>query len=246
MEPDEYEAMYRLEDSLWWYRGMATIMRGLFSRYLPARNDLHVLDCGAGTGGSLSLLSHLGDVTAFDASDLAIALYRRRRSGRILQASIDAVPVADASFDVATAFDVLYALDPQQEARALDGIARVLRPGGVFFWREPAYMWLFGPHDVAVHAKHRYTATELRQRLQRHGLRPLRVSYANTLLFPVAVARRLAARLLARNAAPHSDVQPVGEPLNGLLARILGLEAPLISRFGLPFGLSVIAVARKE
>ncbi|HEX5369974.1 MAG TPA: class I SAM-dependent methyltransferase [Dehalococcoidia bacterium] len=246
MEPEEYDAMYRLEDSLWWYRGMATISRSLLERFLPPRNDLRVLDCGAGTGGSLSLLSPHGEVTAFDASRLALDLYRRRRSGRIVQAGVEAAPFAESSFDLATAFDVLYALDPEAESHALDGIAHLLRPGGVFLWREPAYMWLYGPHDVAVHGKHRYTASELRQRLQRHGLRPLRVSYANTLLFPIAVARRLAAKLFGRNATPHSDVQPVGEPLNSLLARILSLEAPLVTRCGLPFGLSVIAVARKE
>jgi ubiquinone/menaquinone biosynthesis C-methylase UbiE len=246
VEPEEYEAMYRLEDDLWWYRGMAAITRSLFERFLPDRNDLRVLDCGAGTGGSLKLLSRLGEVTAFDASRLALDLYRRRAGGRIVEASVEAIPFAAASFDVATAFDVLYALEPEAEARALDEVARVLRPGGVFLWREPAFMFLFGPHDVAVHGKHRYTAAELRQRLQRHGLRPLRLSYANTLLFPVAVARRLAAKLLSRDAAPRSDVRPVAEPLNTLLARILRLEAPLVARAGLPFGLSVIAVARKE
>jgi SAM-dependent methyltransferase len=246
LEAEEYEAMYRLEDTLWWYRGMAEITNSLIERFLPTAGGLHVLDCGAGTGGSLKLLSRLGDVCAFDASRLALDLYRRRRGGSIVQASVDAIPFADASFDVATAFDVLYSLDAETESRGLDEVARVLKPGGVFLWREPAYMFLYGPHDVAVHGKHRYTASELRGRLQRHGLRPLRLSYANTLLFPVAVARRLAAKLLSRDATPRSDVRAVSEPLNTLLAKVLGFEAPLIARAGLPFGLSVIGVARKQ
>ena len=237
--------MYQLEDSLWWYRGQRAIARRLLNRFLPPRSQRSILDCGSGTGGSLALLRDFGEVTSLEASSQAVALQVRRGSSRLVQASAASMPFDDASFDVVTVFDVFYSLDDADEARALREIARVLKPGGQLLWREPALTFLFGPHDVATHGRRRYTAGGLRDRLRRVGLQPLRLSYANSLLLPVAIARRMLAKLQPEDASPRSDVRPVPEPLNGVLARLLSWEAPLIERFGLPVGLSVMALAQK-
>jgi len=67
-------------------------------------------------------------------------------------------------------------------------------------------------------------------------------SYANCFLFPLAPAKRLLER---KDPAGCIDLwQPPG-PINALLGALLGLEATPIARFGLPWGLSVVAVARK-
>jgi SAM-dependent methyltransferase len=248
MEPIEYEAMYELEDTLWWYRGQRKMTAALFDKFMPAAGTrpLRILDCGAGTGGSLQLLSPLGDVYGFDFSDLAVDLYRRRESGHVAQASVSAIPFADATFDLVTAFDLLTAFDPPEHEDGLREMARVTKPGGYVFWREAAFMFLYGPHDLAGHVRHRYNARELRQGMEKHGLRPLRVSYSNTFLFPVAAARRLTGKLRGLKGSPRSDVRPVPAPLNSVLTAVLGLEAPLVAKTGLPFGLSVLALAQKQ
>ena len=82
-------------------------------------------------------------------------------------------------------------------------------------------------------------------KLKRSGLTPVRLSYANMFLFPVAVAKRLSERLFS----PHqtgSDLTLDPGPLNGVLRSILSAEAPLVSTVGLPFGLTVVALARKD
>jgi len=43
-----------------------------------------------------------------------------------------------------------------------------------------------------------------------------------------------------------SDLTLDPGPLNGTLRSILSAEAPLISAVGLPFGLTVVALARRE
>jgi len=238
--------MYRLEDTLWWYRGQRKITQALFDRFLPrGRSPLRILDCGAGSGGSLRLLAPLGQVTAFDLSHLAAAFYNQRQGGRIARASVEAIPFPDGAFDLVTVFDVLAILSPDQEARALRELSRVIKPGGYLFWREPAFMFLHGPHDHATHVQHRYTKREMAERLDCMGLCPLRLSYSNTILFPIAFARRMLARLRPAAGPPRSDVRPVPEPLNSILAAVLSAEAPLVARFGLPLGLSVLALARK-
>lgn len=246
MEPYEYEAMYRLEDNLWWYMGMRHISDSLFRKFLPIQEGLKILDVGAGSGGSLPLLRPFGEVTAFDFSPMAVRFYRNREAGGVAQASAAAIPFRDHAFDLVTVFDVLATLDNQDEQLALGEIARVLKPGGFLFWREPALMFLYGPHDQATHVHRRYTTGAFRSRLTAQGLQPVRLSYANMLLFPVAAVRRLVAKKLSRPEQPRSDVREVPDPLNAVLTRVLSLEAPLLERAALPIGLSVLTLARKS
>jgi hypothetical protein len=75
-------------------------------------------------------------------------------------------------------------------------------------------------------------------------LRAVTISYANMLLFLPALVKRLVEQRFPPRI-PRSDLQvPVG-PLNDLLCAILSIEAPLVARGGLPFGLSVIALGQK-
>ena len=67
MDPAEYDYMFKLEDSLWWFVGMRRITTGLLRRSLTGRpRPLSVLDAGCGTGGSLKQLQGFGEVAAFD------------------------------------------------------------------------------------------------------------------------------------------------------------------------------------
>ncbi|HLF70746.1 MAG TPA: methyltransferase domain-containing protein [Dehalococcoidia bacterium] len=234
--------MYQLEDHLWWYVGMRRICDKILRRHLEQTQGLEVLDAGCGTGGSLALLERFGRVTAFDVYPRAAQLTEGRRAGRVAVASIDAMPYADASFDLVTSFEVVCQLEPASEERALRELARVLRPGGTLLVRVPAFQMLYGPHDATVQTKHRYTAPEMARKLEKVGLRPVQTTYANMLLLPVAVVRRLAAKLLG---ARGSDVRPVPAPLNAALQAVLKFEGDLLERHNLPIGLSVIALATK-
>lgn len=241
MEPAEYEYMFRLEDTYWWYVGMRRIADRLVRRDLiDGKRALRVLDAGAGTGGSLRLLERYGEVTAFDFEPAAARMFATREKGRICVASIDSMPFAGGSFDLITSFDVLCQLSAEQERPAIAELLRVLKPGGGLLLRVPAFQFLYGRHDIAVHSTHRYSAGEITCKLEDAGFRDVKTTYANTLLFPVAVARRL---LTARGG--DSDVRPLPVPLNAALKAILSAEAPVISRVRLPFGLSVFATARK-
>jgi ubiquinone/menaquinone biosynthesis C-methylase UbiE len=245
LDPAEYDYMFRLEDNLWWYVGMRRIVETLLRRRLGAHTGgLMVLDAGCGTGGSLKQLRGFGEVIAFDFYPQAAALSATRDGGRVLVASIDAIPARDASFDLVTAFDVVCQLPARQEEAALAEIARVLKPGGTALVRVPAYQALYGPHDATLQTAHRYTAPEVARKLAKAGLRDVSTTYANTLLFPLAAARRILAKLISEDSR-QSDVRPLPRPLNSAFLAILTLEARLLRYARLPFGLSVIALATK-
>ena len=117
-------------------------------------------------------------------------------------------------------------------------------PEALLLVRVPALKVLWGAHDEAVHSRHRYTKGELRALLEAAGLEVLRLSYCNSILFPLLLVRRTLDRLASRHG---SDVEFLPSPLEWMFRHFLLVEAALI-RYGLslPVGASVVALARKR
>lgn len=243
MNPQEYANIYQHEDHHWWYRGMWRISAALLAQHCPAPwGGWRVLDAGCGTGGVLSRLAPYGARVGIDVSALALGFARCRGHRCLAQATVEALPFPDATFDLVVSFDVLQHAAIADDRHACAELARVLRPGGWLLLRLPAYDWLRSAHDAFVHTRHRYTADEVRTLVAATGLRLRRLTYANTLLFPLIAVQRLLARL---NAEARSDVTPLPRPLNGLLEAVLVAEARWLRARSFPFGLTVIALAQK-
>lgn len=243
MERSQYELMFRREERHWWYLAMRRITEALLARYFrPCSARPEILDAGCGSGGTTAWLSRWGRVWGVDIAPEALRLARRRGLDRLLRASIEALPFPDASFDLLTSFDVLYHLQVGDDQRALAEFRRVLRPGGLAIVRVPAHNWLRGAHDHAVHTRHRYSRRELAEKLRAAGFQIERISYANGLLFPFAPAKRL---LEGSRPAGCTDLWQPPRLVNALLSGLVSLEAGPIVHYGLPWGLSVVAAARK-
>lgn len=256
MKPEEYEVMYRVEDAHWWYRGMETITRAILDRAMGRGHGFRILDAGCGTGAVMGYLADYGEVTGFDFASEALRFCRKRGRDRLNCASVMALPYRDGSFDLVTSFDVLCERAVDDEA-ALREFNRVLSPprppsdgerpggGGYLLLRLPAYNWLRGRHDEAVYIQHRYHASELAGKLRRAGFEVKHISYANMLLFPAALLKRASERLMSGRQA-GSDLTIGFGALNTPMQWILSLEAPLVARTRLPFGLTVVALAQKR
>lgn len=235
--------MYRLEDTHWWYVGMKRIVHNLLEGFFRERSGPRILDAGCGTGGMLDYLNKQGQAFGLDASPEAIGFCGERGLRRIVQGSVVAIPFEDSSFDLVVSFDVLYHRAVRDDSRALEEFHRVLKTNGRALLRLPAFNWLRGSHDEAVHTRQRYRASEVRGKLARAGFQVERVTYANSILFPVAVAKR--AFEMAFRVHGGSDVKPTSPLLNGALTGVLGLEAELVRHTSLPWGLSVLALGKK-
>lgn len=95
-----------------------------------------VLDVGCGAGLLSNPMSEWGlEVTGLDASAESLRIAQKfDTTGRVKYVPGDAyaLPFADRSFDAVTAMDFLeHVSEPE---RVLDEVARVLRPGGLFFY----------------------------------------------------------------------------------------------------------------
>ena len=251
MNAAEYEAMYRVEDTLWWYVGMRRIGEALLDRRLQP--GLRILDAGAGTGGNLRWLARFGTAYGIDVAPEALHFCLARSLSTVALASVTDLPYPDETFDLVTSFDVIYHLGVSDDVAALREAARVLRAGGTLLVRVPAFDALRSAHDAAVHTRQRYTLGELCAKVERAGLRVRRATYANSLLFPLAAASRLAARLPlsirervgATEHADRSDVRPTTPLANALFGAALDAEAALLARWDLPIGLSAFVVAER-
>jgi SAM-dependent methyltransferase len=243
LNPEEYARMAELEGVQWWYAGMRRIANALLAPLLTedSGRPRRILDAGCGTGWNLVELGKFGEICGVDLSPLAV-LATRRRGSQVAQADLLELPYSSSSFDLVTSFDVLYHAWVKDDARAVRELARVMKPGGLILVKTPALKILWGAHDEAVHTRHRYTRGELERLLRGAGLRPVRSTYANSLLFPVLLTRRFLDRILNRHG---SDVALLPPPIERLFGGLLSLEALLLRRFDLPIGASVFALAQK-
>ncbi len=246
MNAAEYAAMYRVEDTLWWYTGMRRIAEALLTSRL--RPGIRTLDAGCGTGGNLRWLGRYGEAFGIDLAPEAMRFCRERGLSTVARGSVTSLPYPERTFDLVTSFDVIYHLDVSDDVAALREFGRVLRSGGTLLVRVPALERLRSEHDTAVHTRQRYSLDELRGKVASSGLHVVRATYANTLLFPLAAASRLLARVRRSESADaeRSDVHPVPAPINRLFRAALDAEASVLPRADLPVGLSALVVAEKR
>lgn len=244
LDPNEYKTMFSIEDTHWWYLGMAAVFSDLISRWVPQKG-LRILDAGCGTGASMQgWLSSFGIVTGLDISKAALEFCQRRHLERLIQGSINHMPIQSARFDMAASFDVLYERTVPDVLAAIQEINRVLVPGGYFVLRVPAYNWLRGRHDDQVNTGRRFTSKEISECLKRGGFSIRHYSHVNAILFPAALVKRMVEAWFPKSRT-ISDFYVPGRTSNRILTAILKTEANIVSRYAIPFGLSIAVVAQK-
>jgi len=247
MKHEEYERMYRFEDGYWWFVARRHLIVSLIESLYPQDGRLRILDIGCGTGKMLDELAAFGDVVGADFSPEALQFCVTRGVGADLaRADVRRLPFADGTFDVVTAMDIIEHIDDDKAASS--EIFRVLRPGGRLLVTVPAFTSLWSEHDEALHHYRRYTVPRLKDLFQRVGLSVDKVSYTVTTLFPAIWAYRQVSNLLPKR---HGDVEKkanlvnFSEPVNAALLSLSRWETRLVQRLSLPFGVSVVCVARK-
>jgi SAM-dependent methyltransferase len=247
MQAEDFEQLYKLESTYWWFVAMRRIADTILRTELE-KPGIRILDAGCGTGFNINYYasSKSRKVFGLDVADAAIGWVKRKGLKTVAQSTVTAIPFQSDCFDLVLSFEVLTHLECNFHDDALKEMLRVLKPGGALFLRLPAFMWLWSSHDEAIQAYYRYTRPEVEEKLSRLGCRIEWISYANGFLFPIILLRRF---LKYFGIARGSDVRPIPRGmgwLDGAFRRVLESEAKWF-QLGrhLPFGLSLICRAKK-
>lgn len=242
MDASLYQQMRELEDRHWWFKGRRAIVASqLQSCALPGHAK--ILDLGCGTGGNLEMLSQFGEVLGAELDEQAARMAGERGVAAVIRGKLpDALPFAAASFDCITLLDVLEHI--ADDRATLAAVNNLLTPAGQVLITVPAFPFLWGPHDEAHHHQRRYCATQLQKLLHEAGFEMTTLSYCNAWLFPPVALVRLARKYFPKGEA-GTELSLPPAPLNALLAMLFASERHLLRHVTLPFGISLIAVAKK-
>jgi SAM-dependent methyltransferase len=241
MERAVFDRMAELDQDHWWFRARRRILKRLIERVVRPPQKARVLEVGCGTGHNLAMLGRFGKLEACELDRCARALAAKRLGHRVKNAKLP-----DLSMFERNAYDLIALLDVLEhvpdDIASLRAIHRRLKPGGALLLTVPANPWMWSAHDAAHHHFRRYTRRGLRRLFGQAGFEVQLLSYFNSLLFPLIAIARLTGKLLGRESA--DDTLP-SAPVNAVLDFVFGLEAVLIGRVPLPFGVSLVAVVRR-
>jgi len=242
VDTDYYTTLDSVQERHWWYTARRSILEKVLQRVHSEGVPKGTLyDLGCGVGANLPVLEKFGPTVGVDMSPEAIDFCRRRGRSNVTQANLNLLEgIPDGSGSVVVLADVIEHLD--DERPCLEAAYRTLAPGGVLLVTVPAYMFLWGPSDELNHHKRRYTAGLLRSVIE-PAFRIEHLTYFNSLLFGLVAAGRFGEVLFKRGGDDTAKLPP--SALNQALAAIFGLEARIVPQRRLPFGVSLLCVARK-
>lgn len=241
---ESFEGLVRVEAGNFWFRARNAIVLWALRKYFPGFQSL--LEVGCGTGFVLSGIKQAFPSARTAGSEIytaGLAFAAKRLPGvELLQMDARKLPY-EAEFDVVAAFDVIEHI--LEDELVLQNFYRAIKPGGGCVITVPQHQWLWSPVDEAACHQRRYSARDLHAKVEAAGFRIVRSTSFVTLLLPLMLVSRLAARRAGQ--AGDSDALALNPVLDRGLEVIMRIEHLLI-RLGLPLpvGGSRLVVLRRK
>jgi len=234
-----YDRMAAHDSTHWWYRARRDILHDYLRRYGGLAAGARILEIGCGTGHNLPMLSAFGSVEAIEIDPAAREIAAARLGRPVGDAPLPELPgVERGAYDLVAVLDVVEHIE--DDVAALAAMRSLLKPGGKVLIAVPAHQWMWSAHDVVNHHHRRYSKATLAAAIEAAGLRPEKLRWFNSLLFPLAAAARIVGRLRGKD---DSDDSPPARPLNALFERVFRLERHLVGRLPMTPGVSLVTLA---
>jgi len=240
MPKSEYAKMFQAETSYFWFQAKHGLVKRLTQK-LALGKDAQVLDLGCGTGINLKSLAGLGFAVGLDSFPEALTYCRKRALQELVLSKGELLPFRGQSFDLVTSLDMIE--HSEEPGAMMREIYHCLKPGGYFLLTAPAHPALYGAHDCALGHKVRFTRKALRQLLQEAGFKIELCGNYFGLVFPPALLLKLYQKKFGSKTETISYHLPF--PLNPLLLFVCNLETLIFPHLRLPFGTTLVALARK-
>jgi len=237
-----YRIFFQIQKNHWWFATKKNIILDTILRNTHLSKTNKVLDIGCGSGLMLTTLNDIGSTSGMDMSDEAVAFSSEIFSGPIKKGSLPYdIPFPNDYFSLITVLDIIEHID--DDVASLKTIRALLNDHGKAVITVPAHMYLWSHFDELNEHKRRYTLEELSQKLLQVGFQIEKISYYNSLLFPLVYIVRKLNNLLGRHGA--SDLNMPSLFINSILKTIFGIEKFILRYYNMPFGVSILAVVKK-
>jgi SAM-dependent methyltransferase len=224
------------DTSHWWFRGKAKLVDTLVLRWAPS--DGWFVDVGAGSAGVTSMVQWRGGPRLALEGSAPLVGEAHRRGLDALQANVLSLPLVSRSASVVCLLDVIEHLpDP---VSGLAEARRVVTKDGVVVVTVPAHQWLWSAADEELGHHRRYTIPMLRDQLQDAGLQTVWCSHAFSWCVPPVWLVRKA----KKSSKAELGIGPASPLVNSTADRLNAAERAFLRRRSLPFGTTVVAVAR--
>ena len=248
-DPHYFGTLPQVENAHFWFLTRREVILDALRGAVPDLHTRPLFDVGCGSGGLLEFLARSGLLLAgaCDAYVEALRLAHGKLPVPLLLIDEGRLPPLGPGHPMIGLFDVLEHLDEDREV--LRFLFSVLEPGGILVLTVPAHPFLFDEMDELAHHRRRYLRRDLRDKLSAAGFEVLRLSHFMATLAPLLVLARWIGRWLpgpSRPARERRDLELRIVPgVNGLLRNLLRVERLVLRHVSLPFGSSIVAVARR-
>lgn len=241
----EYDTLYELEPTYWWYVGLHELVESLVCTVFHKRGrQLEIFDAGCGTGLLATRLQRYGVASGIDISRKAVEYCRTRGLEAIEQADLNTYDLGRRKYDVVVSLDVICHQAIIDDIGVLRRISDSLRQGGIVIVNVPAFEVLRRRHDLAVGTKRRYRRLHLAGAMEALGLEILKQTYRLSFLFVPLLLKRFFERGKASNL--HSDLRKLPPFVNRLMLQLVRVENGLLDLVRMPFGSSLFIAAIKK
>jgi SAM-dependent methyltransferase len=242
MKPEFYPMLHEIQTRHWWYAARRELLAEVVRSLGPLPEGV-IYDLGCGVGANLPVLQKFDRTIGVDSAEAAVTFCHERGFDDVRLADLGRLEGLErGSASLVVLADVLEHLE--DEGPCLEAVRQLLVEGGALVVTVPAFMFLWGPSDVLVHHKRRYTERQLRDVVGRY-FDVERTTYFNTLLFGATAIGRVAERVLDRPGHEAAGVPPA--PINEALRAIFSSERHLLRRrIRLPFGVSILCIAHRR
>jgi len=239
VDPKYSERYRQLFENHWWWRARSEVILEKLSELFPRVGRERILDIGCGDGLFFERLARFGEIEGVEPAAGLVSENNPNRK-RIHICPFDERFQPGKQYSLILMLDVLEHLE--NPVGALRQVESLLEPGGRLVATVPAFMALWTNHDVLNHHQTRYTKASFRAIAGQTGLRIEEERYLYHWTYPVKLGVRALERLT------RSDPVPAKVParwINEMLYRISRIEQRTVTRLPMPFGSSLLIVARK-
>jgi SAM-dependent methyltransferase len=252
---ESYEWLYKFERYNFWYRVRNQILFSWIRQYLP--KGASFLEIGCGTGFVSSILKIYYNNDCADISPESLKYCRLNNAGH----NYFQFNLCDADFESQInltqyegigLFDVIEHID--NDEAVLKKINNLMTSGGYLFVTVPANQKLWSDWDEFTCHKRRYSLEKFILLIKDAGFSIERVSYFMCVLYPIIRLSRLPQiEKIIKKVSLNDNIQKniheiLGKHaiLNECFYYLFAIEIPILKYFNLPFGSSIICVAKKK